>query len=100
MAVVLSIPYLTLGFKERSWNYDPDAHAPQWEVGKGEHGRLKQYMFEVKPAIPSLGEVIRQIRMYEQYEMGAEFYVVSPDARFKAALEAQKIGFLLCPDLR
>mgnify|MGYP006921367757 CR=1 FL=1 len=49
--------------------------------------------FEVKPSIPSLGEVIRQIRMYQTYTSG-RWFVVSPDAKFKAQLLAQGIGFV------
>ena len=53
--------------------------------------------FEVKPSIPSLGEVIRQIRMYQTYTAGAEWWVVSPDTRFKEQLESQGIKFLAVP---
>ncbi len=57
----------------------------------------KTRYFEVKPTIPSLGEVIRQIRMYQTYTAGAEWWVVSPDARFKDQLESQGIKFLVVP---
>lgn len=56
--------------------------------------------FEVKPSISSLGEVIRQIRMYQTYTFEkytnrqARWFVVSPDTRFKAQLLAQGIGFV------
>lgn len=53
--------------------------------------------FEVKPSIPSLGEVIRQVRMYQTYTVGAEWWVVSPDTRFKEQLELQGIKFLVVP---
>jgi len=46
--------------------------------------------FEVKSAISSLGELIRQIRMYQTYTSG-EWFVVSPDVRFATALENQSI---------
>jgi len=54
--------------------------------------------FEVKTSIPSLGELIRQIRMYQQYVRSGEwglpiFVVVSPDARFADALRSQGIEF-------
>lgn len=48
--------------------------------------------FEVKAAIPSLGELIRQIRMYQEYQ-GGKYVVLSPDARFAEALRAQNINF-------
>lgn len=55
---------------------------------------------EVKTKIPSLGELIRQIRMYQQY-LGVRdehrFVVVSPDARFREAIERQGILFWGCP---
>lgn len=53
--------------------------------------------FEVKPTIPSLGEVIRQVRMYQTYTTGGSYvrwHIVSPDTRFKSQIEAQGIGFV------
>jgi len=47
---------------------------------------------EVKSSIPSLGELIRQIRMYQQYQNGI-YVVVSPDARYADALRSQGIEF-------
>jgi hypothetical protein len=49
--------------------------------------------FEVKPSIPSLGEVIRQVRMYQTYANG-KWFIVSPDTRFRDQLKAQRIGFV------
>ena len=54
---------------------------------------------EVKPAIPSVGELIRQINLYREYLKG-DYCVVSPDGRWVDVLKAQKIGFIACPDLR
>lgn len=51
------------------------------------------YLFEVKPSISSVGEVVRQIRMYEQYQPGT-YVVVSPDDRFAGILKNQGIEFL------
>jgi hypothetical protein len=53
--------------------------------------------FEVKPTIPSLGEVIRQVRMYQTYTGGAEWWIVSPDDKFREQIEAQGIKFLAVP---
>ena len=39
------------------------------------------HLFEVKSICPSMGELVRQIRLYEQYENGT-FWVVSPDDRW------------------
>lgn len=58
---------------------------------------LQRRYFEVKPSIPSLGEVIRQVRMYQTYTAGAEWWIVSPDARFREQIEAQGIKFLVVP---
>jgi hypothetical protein len=57
-------------------------------------GRTAQHLIEVKPKITSLGEVIRQIRLYETHCPSGRFYVCSPDARFESALKSQRIGFI------
>ena len=54
------------------------------------------FWFEVKPVIRSVGEVIRQIRMYQEYTEG-EWFVVSPDTRWADVLAAQNIGFVPVP---
>lgn len=51
------------------------------------------YCFEIKSSIPSLGEVIRQIRMYQEYQNG-KYIIVCPDDRFSDSLRAQGVGFL------
>jgi hypothetical protein len=61
-----------------------------------DHAKEAIINFEVKTAIPSLGEVIRQVRHYQEYEKG-RYIVVSPDARWASALDAQGIGFLQAP---
>lgn len=79
---------------------DSGAHALPFRITEGvpsfEYARKTRY-FEVKPSIPSLGEVIRQVRMYQTYTAGAEWWIVSPDARFKDHLESQSIKFLVVP---
>jgi hypothetical protein len=54
--------------------------------------------FEVKSSIPSLGELLRQIRMYESYTQDGQWFVVSPDTRFRTVIEGQNIGFIEAPD--
>lgn len=49
--------------------------------------------FEVKSSIPSAGELIRQIRMYQTY-VESPFVVVSPDDRFVHILTNQGIRFV------
>jgi hypothetical protein len=61
-------------------------------------GGMDDYLFEIKPSIPSVGELIRQIRMYQQYKPG-KYIVVSPDDRFASVLSGQGIEFLKAPRL-
>ena len=49
--------------------------------------------FEIKTEIPSLGELLRQIRMYLQYAR-YPFVVVSPEEQYAEQLIQQGIGFL------
>ncbi len=57
----------------------------------------KTVFIEVKTQIPSLGELIRQMRAYEayqnEYNRFTEFLIVSPDDRHKAILKEQGFGF-------
>ncbi|MGC4052924.1 MAG: hypothetical protein QM757_26650 [Paludibaculum sp.] len=53
--------------------------------------------FEVKSEIPSIGELIRQIRAYGVYQKDCLWFVVSPDDRFAGVLKRQGIGFLKVP---
>lgn len=57
----------------------------------------KSYAFEVKPTIPSLGALIRQVRLYQTYCPDVHFVVVSPDTRFRANIESQGVGFFEVP---
>ena len=49
---------------------------------------------EVKTAIPSMGELLRQIRLYESWWPKYRFVVVCPDDRFADAIERQGIRFV------
>lgn len=49
--------------------------------------------FEVKSAIPSLGELFRQIQLYKVYDKNP-FVIVCPDARFREQIESQGLTFL------
>lgn len=53
--------------------------------------------FEIKPEIRSLGELMRQIRMYQSYTEFQQWFVVSPDTRFRSPIEKQGIGFIEAP---
>lgn len=61
-----------------------------WVVEYEHVGRL---FFEVKTIIPSLGELIRQIRLYQNYIAGP-WFVVCKDNRFEDQLGSQGIGFI------
>lgn len=63
---------------------------PKWAVTP----RRNILFFEVKAAVKSLGELVRQIRMYETYVGRDRFYVVCPDDSFKELLRKQRIGFV------
>ena len=69
---------------------------PDWKVIDAPSWRESDILFEVKTAIPSLGELIRQINMYRAYSK-SKFYVVSTDDKFMSQLLAQNIGFVKYP---
>jgi hypothetical protein len=51
-----------------------------------------QVYFEVKATMPSAGELIRQIHMYQEYVQG-QWVVGSPDDRHRGILGSQGIEF-------
>ncbi|AQS93988.1 hypothetical protein BXQ17_07900 [Polaribacter sp. BM10] len=57
----------------------------------------KTVFIEVKTQIPSLGELIRQMRAYQSYQWENDrhtiFIIVSPDDRHKEILNEQGFGF-------
>lgn len=57
------------------------------------HWKEYKAFFEVKTEIPSLGELLRQINLYKTYLSG-EWFVVSPDVRFRDTLAEQGVGFI------
>ena len=71
-----------------------DDHRPayHWDWSKA-----AEFYVEVKPSIPSFGEVLRQIRHYQAYCGSATMLVCSPDIRFKTHIEQQDIGFIVYP---
>jgi hypothetical protein len=74
----------------------------------GPRGGCSALAFEIKTTIPSIGELVRQLRFYEtkpirqigaNYITGAvRFVVVSPDERWADALAGQGFGFLSYPN--
>ncbi len=51
------------------------------------------FNFEIKSAIPSLGELFRQIQLYKVYDKNP-FVIICPDARFREQIESQGLTFL------
>lgn len=56
---------------------------------------IKNVFIEIKTQIPSLGELIRQMRAYQAYENNGftEYMVVSPDEKFNKILNEQGFWF-------
>lgn len=76
------------------WKLKKGGESPEWKIRDGID---EAYLFEVKPKITSLGELIRQIRMYQAYQ-GGKYVVVSPDDRMAEQIRAQGILFVKAPD--
>jgi hypothetical protein len=76
------------------WNEHANWHAwqPEWNVQFEPH----ETAFEVKTTIPSLGELLRQLKLYEQHFKG-KIFVVAPDARFAEKIREQGFGFIQSP---
>lgn len=91
MLVVVQRTKLTLN--NCGSDYRSQYEVPVWDSYETEP---TGYFFEVKPKITSAGELIRQIRMYQEYQRG-QYIVVSPDDRFASILSAQGIEFLKAP---
>jgi len=68
---------------------------PSWWIERKAQKRV--CYFEVKSTLPSLGELIRQIRMYQEFLNGS-FYVVAPDDKYAQQLQKQGIGFVKYPE--
>ncbi len=77
-------------------NYNNESQSADFSVVQS--GSCGTVYFEVKPSIPSLGEVIRQIRMYQTYTGADLWFIVSPDDRFAEQLRGQGIGFVKVPN--
>lgn len=67
-----------------------------WPSLHADWAREVNILFEIKPSIPSVGELIRQIQMYKTYESG-HYVVVSPDDRWAEILKQQGINLAKCP---
>ena len=84
--------YLFVGLeeKEEKITFIPDSIKIGWD-------KSEYYYFEVKSHIKSLGELIRQIRFYQEYinyYHKGNWFIVSPDNKFEKQLKSQGIGFI------
>lgn len=61
------------------------------QVSPENHWVEERLYFEVKPTIPSVGELIRQVRMYQSYAVNGKWFIVSPDDRWGETLLNQGI---------
>lgn len=73
----------------RSWVFD--ARDLRWD-GIVEQHRI---YFEVKPEIPSVGELLRQINKYRHYREGGTWVVVTPSDRYAGVLASQDVKLLV-----
>lgn len=89
--VTFSIPSLNIrGIDDANSGYKLELnHIPRWEI----HWNKRGIAFEIKTEINSLGELIRQIRLYQNYMPGIDFIVISPDDSHTELLKSQNIGF-------
>jgi hypothetical protein len=109
MMVTYRHPVLSYNEYHRSSSWSP--WDPAWRV----QWRECQVFFEVKTAIPSLGELLRQLTLYQTHGVYREIYVtdrneschgdmrvpeifvVCPDARFAEKIREQGFGFVQSP---
>lgn len=67
---------------------------PKWDWGWfQDQSRPCLLNIEIKTKIPSLGELLRQIRMYQMHQ-GGHYVVICPDDRFKEPLASQGITLI------
>jgi len=95
MEAIVNIPQLSIENAYVDSRYYEDILSPKlpsWYLGE----YPSSILFEVKTKIPSIGELIRQIRMYQEHKNGT-YVVVSPDDRFEQILNEQEIWFYKCP---
>lgn len=107
--VVAEVDYPKVYASDIDWSDTRDTHIigyihpPQLRFSN----HKEFFYFEAKPKIPSFGELLRQIRTYQEYTPQREeysrerrknhFVIVSPDVRFREAIESQKIEFWESP---
>lgn len=88
----------TIGFIDLwlsgSLNTELEISRGQWQLG----GTNFAVAIEVKPVIRSVGELIRQLRLYQSYlPKGTVLVAASPDDRWSSTLEGQGIRYYRLP---
>jgi hypothetical protein len=95
MEVEADIASLVVGHLSED-HYDNDLigeSLPQWYVSSND--RPLHLCFEVKTELPNLGELFRQIRLYQQYK-GGHYVVICPDDSEKDLLREQGVILYKC----
>lgn len=60
--------------------------------------QIENCYIEIKPYISSFGQTLRQIKTYQNYLPIGDFYLFTPDKKFKKAFESQGIKVLIYPN--
>lgn len=98
---VASVPNTFITETMRGWDMELRACPPPFMEFTLCMHRLKFALAcEVKPAIRSVGELIRQLRQYEHFGVSGELSkvaVVSPDDQFREIIESQGFVFIKAP---
>lgn len=109
LAITASAPRQTLILPQASSSiYDdgPPWHDRLRRFGFHATDEVRRVMVEVKPEIPSLGELLRQIHKYQHYQARAAdslnepptWAVLSPDDRHAEVLAEQGVVFIKVPE--
>jgi len=102
LRTIIMYPVLRLeGVIEEGTAYNPEARWRIPDLAKlriisGGYTEGDDLFVEVKSTLSSAGELLRQIKMYQQYVHG-EWLVVCPDSRYKDILNSQDIHFWQYP---
>lgn len=82
---------------EHRWEWNAYGNWEEWQPTWDITYVKYEVAFEVKTTIPSLGELLRQLKLYEQHFTG-KIFVVAPDARFADKIREQGFGFIQSPN--
>lgn len=84
---------VTVGFTVLGYRHNHESNLPEWFCDE----RQCEYFLEVKPSIQSVGEVVRQVRLYQEHIQGGKWLIVSPDDKFSETFKEQGIDFIKVP---